>query len=1124
MYIIEEDSGDDGGCRLISVRQCVDADGARETPCETESRRPDNEDDVDTASLLDVKCFPRVHKTPHILKKSASLEAEKGHESKKDQFLKCSRRVDARSSRSAVESVASRSEEEEILVLGKDNEKLVGISVRSLEVVDCKSVYDDQGYKTTVNFQYRDTLTRSCNASRLERARGLKRSVSAPGNGSCQASGEKQDTSSTTKDSDSQSKDSEDRSKETKDFAFARRSSSKSGTDASGQSTRYQRSRANRSQTTEFATKTEQLIARRGQQDYPARRARASSFVIERKRHRQATITSSRSSEDLSRICSLSNNETTEADGMRNCNGAVAGVDENEGCVLLGVRSLEESPQLPLIPRQDDRCTRRDRERARILRRRRINGRSASVPRRHLDKGSDLAEAASASGLRELARSLKHHLRGFGSRLEDRREYLEDTSRCCLLQDRAYEWAQEARLAGERGAQQFLMARPPLPPEHFTEMMALAEKLGNEILLEQCRIARNKCAEALEMARTTSAPGSPARRRSFAASESATSWEDSLTKRTSWDDSDSSASYACPMESVGSAGSGGRPVLDNIAELRESAEQLLDCSPPRTPPRSPAPRRLVKPPVNSHLHRAASIAPGMKAKKTILLIMREMIQTERDYVKSLEYIIENYIPELVREDIPQALRGQRNVIFGNVEKIYEFHSQHFLRELEQCEQSPMNVGQCFLRHEKKFYLYALYNKNKPNSDSLMAEYGTAFFKQKQLELGDKMDLASYLLKPVQRMGKYALLLQQLVKAGTDLSEQMSGKDEKDEKDDGMKPMVEGEADLRAAEQMVRFQLRHGNDLLAMDSLRDCDVNVKEQGRLLRQNEFLVWQGKGKKCLRQVFLFEDLILFSKARRFPDRKNLDIYIYKHSIKTTDIGLTAVIADSPTKFEIWFRKRKPGDTYTLQCASEDIKKAWTEELSNLLWKQALRNREVRLAEMSSMGIGNKPCLDIRPSADQINDRSISVAQLSKTAPRFRNSIAVSMSEDSGRCSRRPHSVISVSSSSSSGGSSGPPTTLNLGLDTSPRPHHRSTTLNSQCSVESGIIADISIVSDDGGDGTERSHWNSTLESPTSHLPTTSTPLQSPTSATATATVTSASSSDTNLTPYDQDMSINL
>lgn len=30
--------------------------------------------------------------------------------------------------------------------------------------------------------------------------------------------------------------------------------------------------------------------------------------------------------------------------------------------------------------------------------------------------------------------------------------------------------------------------------------------------------------------------------------------------------------------------------------------------------------------------------------------------------------------------------------------------------------------------------------------------------------------------------------------------------------------------------------------------------------------------------------------------------------------------------------------------------------------------------------MGIGNKPCLDIRPSADQISDRSVSIAQLSK------------------------------------------------------------------------------------------------------------------------------------------------
>ena len=93
-------------------------------------------------------------------------------------------------------------------------------------------------------------------------------------------------------------------------------------------------------------------------------------------------------------------------------------------------------------------------------------------------------------------------------------------------------------------------------------------------------------------------------------------------------------------------------------------------------------------------------------------------------------------------------------------------------------------------------------------------------------------------------------------------------------------------------------------------------------------------------------------------------------------TDIGLTEQLDDN-TKFEIWFRKRKPSDTYVLQASSLEIKEAWTEEISKLLWRQALRNRTLRLHEMSSMGIGNKPCLDIRPSEDQINDRSVSYKQ---------------------------------------------------------------------------------------------------------------------------------------------------
>ncbi|XP_060877232.1 puratrophin-1-like isoform X2 [Metopolophium dirhodum] len=691
------------------------------------------------------------------------------------------------------------------------------------------------------------------------------------------------------------------------------------------------------------------------------------------------------------------------------------------------------------------------------------------VSMQNLDKAGDLLEEAgqcsNGTSLKDLAKSLKQHLRGFSDRLEETRERLEDTSRCFYLLDKAYDWALECMkyisekhdTRNVKELRRYLMAHPSPTAQHFSEMMMLANKLNNDKLIKQCKVAMVRCEETNDQLkhllgpetfptstplppRRTSAPEHHATNGNTTADNHHCGWvgvteenfyceADRLalshipSANWTYNDEEDEEKLSCSHTTEGSDENKSNEESDdtNCADLGCSKNQSL-------PPLS----------VNSHLHYMSNLQLNMdcgtqtlKLQKTVKLIMREMIQTERDYVKSLEYVIENYVPMLLNEDIPQALRGQRNVIFGNIEKIYEFHSQHFLKELERHENCPLQVGESFLKHEKKFYLYALYNKNKPNSDSLMSEYGSAFFKAKQIELRDRMDLASYLLKPVQRMGKYALLLQQLMK------------------------MAKGDTEhLRLAESMVRFQLRHGNDLLAMDSLRECDVNLKEQGRLLRQNEFLVWQGKGKKCLRQVFLFEELILFSKARRFPDQTNLDLYVYKNSIKTSDIGFTAKVGDSNTKFEIWFRKRKPGDTYTLVSMSEDIKQSWTDELSNLLWKQALRNREVRLAEMSSMGIGNKPCLDIRPSADQINDRSITFAQLSKTAPRFRNSI-VALPSDLESIAKRPHSIISVSSSSagSSNSSSG---SSSSGASCRSSEGARQTSQCSSQSTESGIVAD--------------------------------------------------------------------
>ncbi|ETE69534.1 Pleckstrin-likey domain-containing family G member 4B, partial [Ophiophagus hannah] len=238
-----------------------------------------------------------------------------------------------------------------------------------------------------------------------------------------------------------------------------------------------------------------------------------------------------------------------------------------------------------------------------------------------------------------------------------------------------------------------------------------------------------------------------------------------------------------------------------------------------------------------------------------------------------------------------------------------------------------------------------------------------------MQLGDKMDLASYLLKPIQRMSKYALLLKDLIKTCGEVQEQEL-------------------AYLRAAEQMVCFQLRHGNDLLAMDAIRNCDVNLKEQGQLMRQDEFCISLGR-RKYQRHVFLFEDLILFSKPKRVEGA--LDVYLYKRSFKgrtspgglpqwvwlnvvsrvgctrerqekalwspvpcacltnedmlscpwMAEIGLTENSGESGLCFEIWFRRWKSRDTYILQASSPEAKQAWTSDITRILWEQAARNK---------------------------------------------------------------------------------------------------------------------------------------------------------------------------------------
>ncbi|KRX90015.1 Puratrophin-1 [Trichinella pseudospiralis] len=374
------------------------------------------------------------------------------------------------------------------------------------------------------------------------------------------------------------------------------------------------------------------------------------------------------------------------------------------------------------------------------------------------------------------------------------------------------------------------------------------------------------------------------------------------------------------------------------------------------------------------------------------MVVKELVETEEKYVTALEHVMDNYFCEMQRCDLPRALLGQRFTIFANFEQIYEFHKNNFFPDLQEallkCSSTNSTItlsiiAKCFLKHQSEFCLYSVYYTNKPKSEALMKDYGNAFFQTKQSTLSDSLNLSAYLLKPVQRMSEYVLLLQRML----DLCVSIQGS---------------GEFNLlKKAKEILTDQLRLANDMLAVDSIRGCDVSLAEQGSLMRQDQFLVYKnGQKHKTVRQIFLFEKLILFAKPSWSKGDDNsstsTDVYEYKCSIPMTEVGLTVAVTNCPLAFEIWFRRRTLKQIFLIHAFELGQKQAWIADISNLLWHQAIHNRENRLLQMSSMGLFSKSTVELN-SDNRVEHRIV------KSRPGNNNSTQLSSNFDRTSSSHR-------------------------------------------------------------------------------------------------------------------------
>uniref|UniRef100_A0A674CLL8 MCF.2 cell line derived transforming sequence a n=1 Tax=Salmo trutta TaxID=8032 RepID=A0A674CLL8_SALTR len=314
-------------------------------------------------------------------------------------------------------------------------------------------------------------------------------------------------------------------------------------------------------------------------------------------------------------------------------------------------------------------------------------------------------------------------------------------------------------------------------------------------------------------------------------------------------------------------------------------------------------------------------------------VMRELIETERVYVEELLSVLLGYRGEMENPGLsgllPPILQSKKDILFGNMPEIYNFHSRVFLQDLEGCLETPEGVGACFLERKENFQVYECYCQNKSRSESLWRQFSDcAFFQECQKKLEHKLGLDSYLLKPVQRLTKYQLLLKELLKYSP------GG--------------CEGTSELQGALAAMLDLLKSVNDSMHQIAITGYQGELSDLGRVLMQGSFSVWisHKKGptrmkelarfKPMQRHLFLYERALLFCK-RREEHGEGADktpSYSFKHCLKMSAVGITENVKGDVKKFEIWYSGRE--EVYLVQANTVEVKMAWLNDLRRILTNQ--------------------------------------------------------------------------------------------------------------------------------------------------------------------------------------------
>uniref|UniRef100_A0A8C3UBC5 Trio Rho guanine nucleotide exchange factor n=1 Tax=Catharus ustulatus TaxID=91951 RepID=A0A8C3UBC5_CATUS len=302
-------------------------------------------------------------------------------------------------------------------------------------------------------------------------------------------------------------------------------------------------------------------------------------------------------------------------------------------------------------------------------------------------------------------------------------------------------------------------------------------------------------------------------------------------------------------------------------------------------------------PSDNSLLSSSSPIDEMEERKSSSLKRRQMFT-----VNSLGFL-QGYMALMKEDGVPDDMKGKDKIVFGNIHQIYDWHRDFFLGELEKCLEDPEKLGSLFVKHERRLHMYIVYCQNKPKSEHIVSEYIDTFFEDLKQRLGHRLQLTDLLIKPVQRIMKYQLLLKKAV-------------------------------------EVMCIVPKRCNDMMNVGRLQGFDGKIVAQGKLLLQDTFLVTDqdaGLLPRCKeRRVFLFEQIVIFSELLDKKKGFSMPGFLFKNSIKVSCLSLEENVDSDPCKFALTSRTGDVTETFILHSASPGVRQLWIHEINQILENQ--------------------------------------------------------------------------------------------------------------------------------------------------------------------------------------------